>query len=85
MVLVMTVEPGFGGQKLLPSCIDKVRTLRHERKYSKLIQVDGGVDEGNVEELKEAGADVIVAGSSIFRSTDPKSVIAKLKGQFKGH
>lgn len=79
MVLVMTVEPGFGGQKLLPSCIDKVRTLRHERKYSKLIQVDGGVDEGNVEELKEAGADVIVAGSSIFRSTDPKSVIAKLR------
>ena len=82
MVLVMTVEPGFGGQKLIPSCIDKVRQLRHGRGYNKLIQVDGGVDGGNVLELREAGANVIVAGNSIFKSHDPKAVIEQFK--FKG-
>ena len=80
MILVMTVEPGFGGQKLIPSCIEKVKELRHGRSFSKLIQVDGGVDEGNASILKMAGANVLVAGSSIFKSLDPKSTIKSFKG-----
>lgn len=79
MVLVMTVEPGFGGQKLVGSCVEKVRVLRGERKYTKMIQVDGGVDEGNVGELKAAGANVIVAGSSIFNAENAKSAIDLFK------
>ena len=80
MVLVMTVEPGFGGQKLLPKCIEKVRELRFERGFAGLIQVDGGVDEGNAGILKEAGADILVAGSSIFNSTTtPSNVINHFK------
>lgn len=77
MILVMTVEPGFGGQKLIESCANKVKELRYssEIKFDKFIQVDGGVDETNVEMLKSAGANVIVAGSSIFKSSDPQSVI----------
>lgn len=79
MVLVMTVEPGFGGQTLIKSCIEKVKELKFSRAFSKLIQVDGGVDESNVRDLKEAGANVIVAGSSLFKATDPKSVIMSFK------
>ena len=79
MILVMTVEPGFGGQKLLKSCIEKVAELRSHCKLDKLIQVDGGVDESNVEMLKAAGANVIVAGSSIFNSPNPQSTIALFK------
>lgn len=79
MVLVMTVEPGFGGQKLLQSCLEKVSVLRDERNFTKLIQVDGGVDLENFNELKAAGANVIVAGSSIFKASNPKSVISQFK------
>ena len=79
MVLVMTVEPGFGGQKLIPNCIEKVHTLRNVAKFSGLIQVDGGVDEENFSELIEAGANVLVAGSSIFKSVDPASTINRFK------
>ena len=75
MILVMTVEPGFGGQRLLPACIEKVSELRMLRKFEKLIQVDGGIDEGNVDELKGAGANVLVAGSSIFNSSNPDETI----------
>lgn len=75
MILVMTVEPGFGGQRLLPACIEKVSELRVVRKFEKFIQVDGGIDEDNVDELKGAGADVLVAGSSIFNSTNPVETI----------
>lgn len=79
MILVMTVEPGFGGQKLIESCVEKVKELRKVVKFDKLIQVDGGVDEKNVEILKEAGANVIVAGSSIFKSINPQSTITFFK------
>lgn len=79
MILVMTVEPGFGGQKLIESCVNKVRELREEFRFDKLIQVDGGVDENNIKLVKEAGANVIVAGSSIFKSTDPQSIISHFK------
>ena len=69
MVLVMTVEPGFGGQKLIPSCLDKVRELRRmvtERGLPVDIEVDGGITSENVSRVLEAGANVIVAGSAVF-------------------
>jgi len=70
MILVMTVEPGFGGQKLIPESIDKVRKMRSlvdERMLNVDIQVDGGVYIDNVEEILRAGANVIVSGSGIFK------------------
>jgi ribulose-phosphate 3-epimerase len=70
MVLIMTVEPGFGGQKLLPECLDKVRFIRKESERRGLntdIEVDGGVTSGNLREILAAGANVIVAGSAVFR------------------
>ena len=81
MVLVMTVQPGFGGQKLLPACVEKVRELRFQRAYTKLVQVDGGVHGGNVVGLKEAGASVLVAGNGIFGADQPKSIIEFFKHQ----
>ena len=69
MVLVMTVNPGFGGQKLIPYTIDKVRQLKkmvQERKLKLDIEVDGGVNLSNVETLMDAGANIIVAGSAVF-------------------
>ena len=71
LVLVMTVEPGFGGQKLIPKCIDKVRELRIVTDRIGLtdinIEVDGGITVDNVKEATDAGANVIVAGSAVFR------------------
>lgn len=69
MVLVMTVEPGFGGQKLIPSCVEKVARVREmirERGLTVDVEVDGGINAGNVQELLAAGANVIVAGSAVF-------------------
>ncbi len=70
LVLVMTVEPGFGGQKLIPECMEKVRRVRamaDARALSTDIEVDGGVHLNNVEEAIESGANVIVAGSAVFK------------------
>ena len=70
MVLVMTVEPGFGGQKLIPECLDKVRELRRiitDRGLNVDIEVDGGITTDNVHLALEAGANVIVAGSAVFK------------------
>ena len=70
MVLVMTVEPGFGGQKLIPECIDKVREVRRmldERGLDIDLEVDGGINADNVQLALEAGANVIVAGSAVFK------------------
>ena len=69
MVLIMTVEPGFGGQSLMPDCVEKVRQLRKWTKELGMeldIEVDGGVKESNLEMILEAGANVIVAGSAVF-------------------
>lgn len=80
MILVMTVYPGFGGQKLIPGMIGKVRRIRDEitaRGLNVDIQVDGGIGLSNVGLLTEAGANVIVAGSSVFRAED---VSAAVKG-----
>lgn len=70
MILVMTVHPGFGGQKLIPETLDKVRELRkrlNEKGLETDIQVDGGIYTSNVREALDAGANVIVAGSAVFR------------------
>ncbi len=70
MVLVMTVEPGFGGQELLPGCLEKVRQVRsmaRERGLDTDIEVDGGIRLDNVEKVLEAGANVIVTGSAVFK------------------
>lgn len=77
MVLVMTVEPGFGGQKLIPECLDKVRKIRamaEERKLHMDIEVDGGIHAGNVRQAVEAGANVIVAGSAVFKDNIAENV-----------
>ncbi|WP_130863522.1 ribulose-phosphate 3-epimerase [Bacilliculturomica massiliensis] len=73
MALVMSVNPGFGGQKFIPSAMDKLRTLaamKAERNPRMVIEVDGGVSLQNVSQLTEAGADLIVAGSSVFGAPD---------------
>ena len=78
MVLVMTVEPGFGGQKFMASELPKVTALR--KKYPDLnIEVDGGLAEGTIEQAAEAGANVIVAGSAVFGAKDPAHVIRVLR------
>ncbi|XP_004303988.1 PREDICTED: ribulose-phosphate 3-epimerase, cytoplasmic isoform [Fragaria vesca subsp. vesca] len=78
MVLVMTVEPGFGGQKFMPETMDKVRTLR--KKYPSLnIEVDGGLGPSTIDIAASAGANCIVAGSSVFGDPDPAKVISLLR------
>lgn len=82
MALVMTVEPGFGGQSLIPETIEKVSTLRKyvdERGIDLDIEVDGGINDKNVGLLTSAGANVIVAGSAIFKSKKPRTVIQAMK------
>lgn len=79
LVLVMTVEPGFGGQKLMPECLNKItelKNIRDEKGYSYEIEVDGGVGVKNIHEVMESGVDVVVAGSAVFGADD----IAKAAG-----
>ncbi|KAJ4290148.1 RIBULOSE-phosphate 3-epimerase [Collariella sp. IMI 366227] len=78
MVLVMTVEPGFGGQKFMASELPKVQELR--KRYPDLnIEVDGGLGPGTIDQAADAGANVIVAGSAVFGAQDPAAVIALLR------
>ena len=82
LVLVMSVNPGFGGQKFITSSLEKIRALRRlidENHLKTLIQVDGGVNRGTVGDITRAGADVLVAGSAIFGSDDYQATIAELK------
>lgn len=82
MVLVMTVEPGFGGQSFMADMVGKIVKLREECKRRNLemdIQVDGGISLSTVETVAEAGANVLVAGSAIFGSEDPKETITLLR------
>ena len=88
MILVMTVEPGFGGQSLIPECLDKVRILR--RHALKLgidlnIEVDGGIGADNAAYCTEAGANVLVAGSSLFKTKKPRSVMAAMREAAQEH
>ena len=82
MVLVMSVFPGFGGQKFIPSALDKLREIRSIIKESGKdidLQIDGGVTAENVAEIKAAGANVIVAGSTVFKATDRAQIIEELR------
>ncbi len=82
MVLVMTVEPGFGGQAILPECLDKVRAIRamvEEQRLKTAIQVDGGIRIDNVGQALDAGANVIVSGSAVFRGNITANVTEFLK------
>ena len=82
MVLVMTVEPGFGGQSFMRETMPKVRAIRDEatkRGLDLRIQVDGGIDDKTVSEATENGADVLVAGSYVFKAADRKAAIEKLR------
>ena len=82
MILVMTVEPGYGGQALIPECLEKVKKLKAEIDKRGLdidIQVDGGINEKNASDAKAAGANVLVAGSAVFKYEDRKSAIDKLR------
>ena len=73
MVLVMSVNPGFGGQKFIPSALEKIRELAEIRRAEELdfeIEIDGGVNLDNVQEIASAGTDIIVAGSAVFKTAD---------------
>jgi len=82
MVLVMTVEPGFGGQKFLDLCLPKIRTARQliaKHGGETWLQVDGGVSLETIERCAEAGADVFVAGSAVYSADDPDAMVAALR------
>jgi ribulose-phosphate 3-epimerase len=82
IVLVMTVNPGFGGQTLIPQCLRKVKTLRRMREDAKLrflIEVDGGINRSTIGDALSAGADVIVAGSALFNAKHPSEEVAFLR------
>ena len=82
MILVMTVEPGFGGQSLIEDCVEKVTKIKAEinkRGLDTVIQVDGGVHDGNAKRLAEAGADILVAGSAVFGKADRKWAVDSLR------
>ena len=81
MVLVMSVEPGFGGQKFMPSALDKLRWLKTEKERRGLrflLEVDGGVDAATAPQCVAAGADVLVAGSAIYGASDPAAAVRAL-------
>ena len=84
LVLVMTVEPGFGGQHFMAEQMDKVRALRRlfdDRNLDLRLEVDGGVDRNTAPVCIEAGADVLVAGSAVFRASDRREAVRLIRGQ----
>ncbi|MBQ7169780.1 MAG: ribulose-phosphate 3-epimerase [Synergistaceae bacterium] len=86
LVLVMSVTPGFGGQKFIGSSLEKVRQLasiREAGKYSYMIEIDGGINENNITRAVLAGCDVIVMGSAVFRNNNPGEWLAGMRGKIK--
>lgn len=84
LVLLMSVNPGFGGQAFIPETLHKIRALRSRidaRGLSALIEIDGGVNPETAKLCIEAGADVLVAGSAVFKAKDPKAMIAAIRGE----
>jgi ribulose-phosphate 3-epimerase len=82
MVLIMSVNPGFGGQSFIPHTLEKLRQLRRmidDKKLSTIIEVDGGITLDNAASIVQAGATALVAGSTVFKSPDPVATIAQLK------
>ncbi len=83
-VLVMSVNPGFGGQSFIPSALDRIAKLaawRQEKGYHYDIEVDGGVHAGNASQIAAAGADILVAGSAVFGAADIAAAIRQIKGE----
>jgi ribulose-phosphate 3-epimerase len=81
LVLIMTVNPGFGGQKFIPYTVEKIRHVRQlidERKYRCMIEVDGGIDDSTVRDVVKAGAEILVSGSAIFHAEDPGRKVKEL-------
>src|ERR1044072_8482177 len=81
-ILVMSVNPGFGGQKFIPQSVEKVRRLRqmiNERQLHVRIEIDGGIDRNNIETVVEAGAEIIVAGSAVFGTSNPEEAVKELR------
>jgi ribulose-phosphate 3-epimerase len=81
-VLVMSVNPGFGGQKFIPESVLKVRRLRQlvqDQQLAVRIEIDGGIDRSNIETVVEAGAEIIVAGSAIFGAADAENAVKELR------
>lgn len=81
-ILIMSVNPGFGGQKFISNSLNKIRELKKlitSNNYDCLIEVDGGVDTENIKEISDAGADMFVCGSSVFNSADRSETIRKMK------
>ena len=84
MLLLMTVEPGFGGQRFLDVVLPKIaraRRLVRDGEHAVWVQVDGGVDESTIERCAEAGADVFVAGSAVYSADDPDRMVAELRAR----
>jgi ribulose-phosphate 3-epimerase len=84
LLLVMTVEPGFGGQAFLDMCVPKIRRARElldKHGLELWLQVDGGIAPDTIERCAEAGADVFVAGSAVFRADDPNAMVDRLRAQ----
>jgi ribulose-phosphate 3-epimerase len=85
LVLIMSVNPGFGGQSFIPHSIEKIKELKNlinKTNSSAKIEVDGGVSLENASEIIQAGADILVAGNAIFGSENPKETIKKLKSLY---
>ena len=83
MILIMTVEPGFGGQKFLDVCVPKIRRTRQlldKHGLDLWIEIDGGVSADTIERCAEAGADVFVAGSAVYAADDPNAMVEQLRG-----
>ena len=82
LVCLMSVNPGFGGQKFIKHTYKKIEELKNlinSKDSNALIEIDGGVTDQNAKKLIKLGADILVAGSFVFKSTDPKGTISKLK------
>ena len=87
LVLVMSVNPGFGGQQFIPHSIEKIKKLRKmldERGLKTILEVDGGVKVSNIKKVSMAGADMFVAGSAVFGSTNYKKTIEAMRKEIKG-
>src|SRR6056297_141035 len=83
LILIMTVNPGFGGQELIPECLDKVGYLKQqsrEKGYSYLVAVDGGVNRSTVEQVRNAGTDVLISGSAFFKAENPADEVRVMRG-----
>jgi ribulose-phosphate 3-epimerase len=84
LVLVMTVNPGYGGQKIIPGCLEKVaelKALKREKNLKFHIQVDGGINRATYRSAKQAGAEVLVVGSAFFDAEQSRDFVMELKGK----